>query len=318
MVFKALLLNIWALKIIAVVCIVSLLIPNMIYAADDGGGAALQFVPFQGSLVITYFENPSGAEDLEILREELPRQLIDELSGRERVRVVSWEDTLGAMEGLGSDSKEVVNKGKGLALAEFLEADAVLLGGFLPLGSGIRVFVQIYEVGSGRLLAEVEAGGPEEKSPVETAMDLASLLEARLLQPGAEITTPEIGLYPLLGVLISILNPGSGQYYVRKPWDGLFYYLAGTFVLANLVLYWGDYQIRPSSGLKANVESWLWGLIWLTVLATFDAYTETNLYNYNVQKYRPKKESPVEKETSEQPDEQGSGSGLQESEVDRQ
>ena len=286
------------LKIIAVVYIVSLLVPNSIYAAEGGGGDLLEFVPFQGRLVIVYFYNPSGKEELESLREGLPKLLIGELSGRRKVRVMAWEEVLQALQVAGWDAKVAPEKEEVLLLAHGLGGDAVLVGNYLPLGKGLRVFAKVYEVGSGRLLAEVEIGGPDENSPTQMAEDLASLVEGELLQPGPERTTPDARLFPFLGVSLSILNPGSGQFYVGKPWDGLFYYLVGSFMLANLGRYWGEYQSRPSDGRKAVVESWLWALIWLIFLASFDAYAETNIYNYLVQKYNPAGTPSSTEETS--------------------
>jgi len=283
-----------ALEIISIVCILSILAPSPIYAADSA-----EFKPFRGQLVIVYFDNPSGRVELERLTEELPKLLIDELSSRRMVSVMAWDDTVKALSQSGWDPKAAPDKDKILSVVEALGGDAALLGSYLPLGRGLIVFARIYEAKTGSLLAETDVGGPGEKTTAEIITDLASAIESKLTQPQPEDSSPKIKLHPLMGTVLSILSPGSGQFYVRKPWDGLFYYLVGTFIIANLVRYWGIYQIRPSDGQKVVVESWLWGLIWITFLATFDAYAEANLYNYNIQKYKPPTEETPSSETQE-------------------
>lgn len=138
--------------------------------------------PGKTSVLVMYLDNESGARELEWMRQGLADMLISGLSRSDRLTLLGRQQVDALLNRSGTGGPTITLE-RARSLAAVLRADKIVLGTFGRLGTRLRVDVQLYDSGSGSLVAseQLVADRPEQ---ILTEIDLLSLrLAARLGSP---------------------------------------------------------------------------------------------------------------------------------------
>ncbi|MCY7377588.1 MAG: tetratricopeptide repeat protein [Pyrinomonadaceae bacterium] len=136
--------------------------------------------PGKKPLVVMFFENQSGNEELDWLREGLADMLITNLSRSDRLTVLSRGQLRVLLERTKRDSAEKIGFDEALEIARRTGAEAVITGSFARLGEKVRLEVQLHDVKTGGLNA-AESLTVDRAEQILTEIDLLSLKLANRL-----------------------------------------------------------------------------------------------------------------------------------------
>lgn len=116
------------------------------------------------SIVVFYFENVTGDEELEWMRRGLTQMLITDLSQSRYVDVVSEGDIAAIMEKMGIGNDQTVDANLAVSVAREARLETALVGSFVRSGEAIRIDAHLYDAQAGKLIKadRVEGGGLEE------------------------------------------------------------------------------------------------------------------------------------------------------------
>lgn len=131
-------------------------------------------VPGRHPLAVLYFENRSGSQDLDWLREGLADMLITDLSRSEHLIVLSRAQLHLLLERINHPQADALRLDEALELTRRSRAEVFVLGSFARLGEKIRIDVQLHAAEDGRLLA-AESLVVDKPSEIFSEIDLLSL-----------------------------------------------------------------------------------------------------------------------------------------------
>ncbi|MFQ6092339.1 MAG: tetratricopeptide repeat protein [bacterium] len=116
------------------------------------------------SIVVFYFENVTGDEDLDWMRRGLTEMLITDLSQSRYLDVVGEHDLAAIMNRMGITDPLAMDASVAVSVAREARLETVLVGGFVRVGENIRIDAQLYDARTGSLLKtdRVECRGLEE------------------------------------------------------------------------------------------------------------------------------------------------------------
>ena len=148
-------------------------------------------VPGRKPLLVTYFENQAARQDLNWLREGLADMFITDLARSDRLTVLSRQQLHLLLERIGHKAGKEIGLDEALDMARRSHAEAVLLGSFMALGEQFVINAQLFETGSGQLLA-TDRMVVDRPANILTQVDLLSLKLAADLgaapQQGSKMT----------------------------------------------------------------------------------------------------------------------------------
>lgn len=137
-------------------------------------------VPGKKGLAVMYFENQSQKADLNWLREGLADMFIADLAHSDQLNVLSRQQLQMLLAKAGYKSAREVTLDEAFDVAHKIRAQAVMLGSFAVLGEGLLINVQLFEYGTGRLLA-ADQFTVDRPSDILGQVDLLSLKLAAYL-----------------------------------------------------------------------------------------------------------------------------------------
>jgi tetratricopeptide (TPR) repeat protein len=156
---------------------------------------SLPQVPGKQTVAVMYFDNQSGASDLDWLREGLADMIITDLSRSAKLSLLSRQQLHLLLERIGHNDKDKIRLNEAMDVARRSQAKIVILGSFARLGEQIRIDVQLHDGRDGQMLA-AERLVVEQPAQILTQVDLLSLKLASHLgaasagpEPGAGLTT---------------------------------------------------------------------------------------------------------------------------------
>ena len=141
---------------------------------------ALPQTPGKKSIAVMYFENQSNSPELDWLRAGLADMVIADLSRSEKLTVLSRGQLHLWLERIKRTPEDKIPLDEALEIARRTRAEAVITGSFARLGETVRLEVQIYDVGTGRLQA-TESLTVDKPQQILTEIDLLSLKLANRL-----------------------------------------------------------------------------------------------------------------------------------------
>ena len=167
--------------------------------------------PKKPSVAVMYFDNTTGAPDMNWLRTGIPDMVVTDLSQSADLEVVSTDRVYAALASLkkandATISPEVVNQ-----VAAQTGADHVIVGSYMKAGDQVRLNVRLQEVRTGHIVTSESVQGPSQSDLFKMVDDLSHRLRAKfeelrpapkstslLSQPGA-VVSPMGGLDRGLG-----------------------------------------------------------------------------------------------------------------------
>jgi tetratricopeptide (TPR) repeat protein len=114
--------------------------------------ATLLPVPGGKAVAVMYFDNQSGKQDLNWLREGLADMFITDLARFDRLTVLSRQQLHLLLAESGKKASGEVQLNDALEIARRSHADEVLMGGFLAVGEKLLVSVRLFDERSGQLV----------------------------------------------------------------------------------------------------------------------------------------------------------------------
>jgi tetratricopeptide (TPR) repeat protein/DNA-binding winged helix-turn-helix (wHTH) protein len=154
-------------------------------------GTTLPQDPSRQSVAVMFFENRSGNEDLDWLREGLADMVITGLSRSKKVTVLSRQQLSVLLERSGQRNIDRIELEKALEVARHSQAKFVVLGSFARLGQEIRIDVHLHNGADGQLLT-AERLIVNDPAQILNQVDLLSLKLATYL--GASNAEPKVEL----------------------------------------------------------------------------------------------------------------------------
>lgn len=131
-------------------------------------------VPGNRSLAVLFFENRSGAPELDWLREGLADMLIANFSRSPKLSVLSRQQLAVLFDRSGREHATQLKLEEALELARKTQADVIVLGSFAQLGERVRLDVQLHDARTGRLLT-TESSLADKPELMLSQVDLLSL-----------------------------------------------------------------------------------------------------------------------------------------------
>ena len=128
-------------------------------------------VPGKQALAVLFFENRSGAPELDWLREGLADMLIANFSRSPKLSVLSRQQ-LAVL--LGARRAQQIPLEEALELARKTQAEVIAVGSFAQLGERVRLDVQLHDARTGRLLT-TESSLADKPELLLSQVDLLSL-----------------------------------------------------------------------------------------------------------------------------------------------
>jgi len=122
-------------------------------SAGPRAEVTLPRVPGTKPIAVMYFENQSGRQDLNWLREGLADMFITGLARSEGLTVLSRQQLHLLLGRIGHKSASDIGLDSALDIARRSHAEAVLLGSFAALGEQILISVQLFDTSSGQPIA---------------------------------------------------------------------------------------------------------------------------------------------------------------------
>ena len=132
------------------------------------------------SLAVMYFENQTGGEELDWMREGLADMLITNLSRSNKINVLSRQQFHLLLERNGFQTDGEIPFEQTISLARKSRAENFITGSFAKAGEKIRIDVQLHDTKGGALLA-AERLIIEKPEQILTEIDLLSLKLAKFL-----------------------------------------------------------------------------------------------------------------------------------------
>ncbi len=106
---------------------------------------ALPRVPGKRAVAVLYFENQSGDRELDWLREGLADMVITNLSRSRKLTVLSRQQLVALLTHLGRAHAPQLDLEEGLEIARRAQAEALIQGSFVRLGTQVRVDVRVLD-----------------------------------------------------------------------------------------------------------------------------------------------------------------------------
>ncbi|MDQ3010435.1 MAG: winged helix-turn-helix domain-containing protein, partial [Acidobacteriota bacterium] len=161
-------------------------------------------VPGKRALAVLFFENRSGAPELDWLREGLADMLIANFSRSPKLSVLSRQQLAVLLDRIGHRRTEQVQLEEALEIARKTQAEVIALGSFAQLGETVRLDVQLHDARTGQLLT-TESMIADKPEDILTQVDLlsfklaghlgVSLTDRQLVGRLADVTTGNLKAY---------------------------------------------------------------------------------------------------------------------------
>lgn len=101
--------------------------------------------PGKKALAVFFFENRSGAPELDWLREGLADMLIANFSRSPKLSVLSRQQLAALLDRLGRRRDTQISLEEALEIARKTQAEAIVLGSFAQLGEQVRLDAQLHD-----------------------------------------------------------------------------------------------------------------------------------------------------------------------------
>lgn len=135
---------------------------------------ALPQIAGKKSLAVMYFENQTGSEELDWMREGLADMLITNLSRSSKINVLSRQQFHLLLEKHGFHPNSKISFEQTINIARKSRAESFITGSFVKINETIRIDVQLHNTNNGTLLA-TESLIAERAEQILTEIDLLSL-----------------------------------------------------------------------------------------------------------------------------------------------
>lgn len=176
-----------SLIIVPALILVSLTAAWLVYfwrgGATQDTEISLPQVAGKKSLAVMYFENQTGGEELDWMREGLADMLITNLSRSDKINVLSRQQFQTLLEKTGYRQGDKISFEQTIQIAGKSRAENFITGSFAKVGEKIRIDAQLHDSADGSLLV-TESLTVEKPEQILTGIDLLSLKLAKHL--GAE------------------------------------------------------------------------------------------------------------------------------------
>ena len=111
------------------------------------------------SIAVMYFDNNTGDPELDWLSEGILDMLITDLSQSKYLQVISRESLFGIMRNIGKQKSATLDRSFAVEIAQRAKAQIIVTGSIIKLGEMFRVFPQIYDLRSDRLIPSEKVEG---------------------------------------------------------------------------------------------------------------------------------------------------------------
>lgn len=187
----------WVIALVGVIAL-CIAIPGVILLRKRAASSPLTDTtlpqdPTKRSIAVMFFDNRSGDEDLDWLREGLADMTITGLSRSKKLTVLSRQQLAVLLDRSGQKHLQQIELEHALQIARHSHANFVVLGSFARLGQEIRIDVHLHNGADGQLLT-AERLIVNSPAQILTQVDLLSLKLATYLgasnpEPKSELST---------------------------------------------------------------------------------------------------------------------------------
>ena len=198
---------------VVVTCVVLLLSIGLAFAWHDGrlGAKPIQSsVQMRKSIAVLGFQNLSGRAEDAWLAAALSEMLSTELSGGEKLRLVSGEDVSNLRVSAPWPSADSLDRGTSARIGDALNSDVLVLGSYMMIGTAdqgqLRLDVRMQDAKMGEILTET--------AEVGSMQDLFRLVSRIGAQLRSRLGVEQLQGAEEAGVLAALpLNPEAARFY---------------------------------------------------------------------------------------------------------
>lgn len=130
--------------------------------------------PGKKNVVVLFFQNQFGSDELNWLREGLTDMLITDLSRSGQLAVLSRQQLSLLLERIKHEPADAIGLEAALEIGRRTRAEAIVTGSFAQVGRTVRIDVQLHDAATGQLLA-AERVTVDEPEQILTQIDVLSL-----------------------------------------------------------------------------------------------------------------------------------------------
>jgi serine/threonine protein kinase/Tfp pilus assembly protein PilF len=197
------------------------------------------------NILVISFQNQTGDESYNYLREAIPTLLITDLEQSRYLRVTTWERMYDLLKQIGKEEVKVIDKDLGFELCRRDGIDAIVLGSYIKAGERFATDVKVLDVHTKKLLKSARSQGKGAASILESQIDYLS----EEISEGVGLSASKIESVQLRIADVTTTSMEAYNYFLRGREDYYKYYydearrflekaveLDSTFAIAYLYL----------------------------------------------------------------------------------
>ena len=138
------------------------------------------------SVAVLYFDNSTGAADLEWLRTGITEMVVTDLSQSQDFEVVGTDRLYSALASLKRADDKTLSPEVISQLVDRIGVDHLVLGSYMKAGDSVRINLRLQEAKSGRIVTSERVDGPNTSSLFQMVDDLSHRIRTKFeeLRPG--------------------------------------------------------------------------------------------------------------------------------------
>jgi serine/threonine protein kinase/tetratricopeptide (TPR) repeat protein len=199
------------------------------------------------NILVISFQNQTGDESYNYLREAIPNLLITDLEQSRYLRVTTWERMYDILKQIGKEEVKVIDKDLGFELCRRDGIDAIVLGSYIKAGDRFATDVKVLDVRTKKLLKSARSQGEGAASILKNQIDYLS----EEISEGVGLSASKIESVQLRIADVTTTSMEAYNYFLRGREDYFKHYiddsrqflekaveLDSSFAIAYLYLAW--------------------------------------------------------------------------------
>jgi len=172
------------------------------------------------NILVISFQNQTGDESYNYLREAIPNLLITDLEQSKYLRVITWERMYDLLKQIDKEEVKVIDKDTGFELCRRDGIDAIVLGSFIKADERFATDVKVLDARTKKLLKSARSQGEGAASILESQIDYLS----EEISEGVGLSASEIESVQLRIADVTTTSIEAYNYFVRGKEEYYKYY----------------------------------------------------------------------------------------------
>jgi TolB-like protein/tRNA A-37 threonylcarbamoyl transferase component Bud32/Tfp pilus assembly protein PilF len=169
----------WLLPVAGVAVAIAVVAGVWLIRGPNRSGATAGASSTKPSIAVLYFDNTTGAPDLDWLRTGITDMVVTDLSQSPDIEVISTEHLYTVLSDLKRADDKVLSPDVVRQVAERTGVDHVIVGAYMKAGDSIRINLRLQEAKTGRIVTSERAEGPNAASIFAMIDDLSQKVRSR-------------------------------------------------------------------------------------------------------------------------------------------